>query len=312
MLCVRQMSTFDIFVAWSTILGKTAPMPYTVPFSFDKFVENISITGDHRETAETRKKAVVSLLENDFTILDSFSSGSIPRLTALKSLADLDVMVVLHWTKHIKDKGPSQVLKNVRDALGKYRTDVRRNGQAVTLHYESWPNVDIVPVSRSDNEDGTVNHYNVPDMNTGKWLSSRPRKHSATLDSKASTCGERFRPIIRMIKQWNKEHSDLLESFHIEVMAIAIFIGNIDEYTWHTYRFFDEAVKLASGSLAYEDGYADDYLDSANRKEVVKRLETARDKARSAWHLTYNGRSEHKEAIEIWRQIFGDKFPTYG
>ena len=28
-------------------------MPYTVPISFEKFVENISLTGDHKETADT-------------------------------------------------------------------------------------------------------------------------------------------------------------------------------------------------------------------------------------------------------------------
>jgi len=176
-------------------------MPYTVAISFDRFIENISLTGDHRETATARKDRIVSLLENTFTILDSFSSGSIPRHTALKGHADLDVIVVLHWTKHIKGKTPEQVLQEVRDALGEYRTNVRKNGQAVTLHYDSWPNVDIVPVSVTYNDDKSVNHYNVPDMNTEKWLTSRPRKHSHAIAGKASLCGPEFLHIVRMIKQ---------------------------------------------------------------------------------------------------------------
>jgi hypothetical protein len=71
-------------------------MPYTVPASFNKFVENISLTGDHKETAAARKDRVVSLLSNSFTILDGFATGSVPRGTALNTVADLDVMVVLH------------------------------------------------------------------------------------------------------------------------------------------------------------------------------------------------------------------------
>lgn len=71
-------------------------MPYTVPASFNKFVENISLTGDHKETATARKDRVVSLLSNSLTILDGFATGSVPRGTALKTVADLDVMVVLH------------------------------------------------------------------------------------------------------------------------------------------------------------------------------------------------------------------------
>jgi hypothetical protein len=287
-------------------------MPYTVPVSFEKFVENISLTGDHRDIADARRRRIVSLLGNTFTILDSFPSGSIPKDTALKGYADLDVMVVLHWTKHVKNKSPEQVLQGVRDALGEYRTNVRKNGQAVTLHYESWPDVDIVPVSRTKNNDGTVNHYDVPDMNTGRWLQSRPRKHAKQVESKASECGGKFKPIIRMIKQWNKEHSDLLESFHIEVMAIRAFNGIILDYPWSVFQYFDQAANLASSPLAYETGYADDYLDATQRKEVVKRFETARDKARDAWYMTYNGRNQHEKAIEIWRQIFGERFPAYG
>lgn len=287
-------------------------MPYTVSVSFDEFVTNISLTGDHHDVADARKERVVSLLKNDFTILDSFPSGSIPKNTAIKGYADLDVLVVLHYGKHIKNKSPEQVLQDVRDALGKYRTNVRKNGQAVTLYYDSWPNVDIVPVSRTTNEDGTVNHYDVPDMNTGRWLESRPRKHSKQIESKASECGSKFKPIIRMIKEWNKEHSDLLESFHIEVMAIRAFSASLTDYPWSVFQYFDQAAKLASSPLAYESGYADDYLDSAQRKEVVKRFETARDKARDAWYMTYNGRNQHEEAIEVWHQIFGERFPAYG
>lgn len=34
-------------------------MAYTVPVSFDKFRENIELTGDHRETANARKDDIV-------------------------------------------------------------------------------------------------------------------------------------------------------------------------------------------------------------------------------------------------------------
>ena len=199
-------------------------MPYTVAVSFDRFIENISLTGDHRETANARKVRIVSLLGNTFTILDSFPSGSVPRRTAVKGHADLDVIVVLHWAKHIKGKMPQEVLQEVRDALGEYRTNVRKNGQAVTLHYDSWPNVDIVPVSVTYNNNKSVNHYNVPDMNQGSWLVSRPRRHSKAIDDKALRCGPAFLNIVRMIKEWNKEHSDLLTSFHIEHRLQRFFI----------------------------------------------------------------------------------------
>jgi len=38
-----------------------------------------------------------------------------------------------------------------------------------------------------------------------------------------------------------------------------------------------------------------DYLaDGNDRKEVLDRIETARDKARTAWYLTITGRDDHE------------------
>lgn len=34
-------------------------------------------------------------------------------------------------------------------------------------------------------------------------------------------------------------------------------------------------------------------------------------KARHAWFQTYGLNNDHATAIEIWRQIFGEKFPHY-
>ena len=68
-------------------------MPYTVQVSFDTFHDNINLGGDHRATANSRRDNVVAKLSKDFAIVDSFSTGSIPKMTALHGHADLDVMV---------------------------------------------------------------------------------------------------------------------------------------------------------------------------------------------------------------------------
>jgi hypothetical protein len=154
-------------------------MAIAVESAFGEFYEQINLSGDHRETANTRKDDVVARLKKDFEVLDAFATGSLPKFTALKGNADPDVMVVLHYGKHIRDKAPSQVLESVQRSLSDYRTNVRKNGQAVTLYYKTWPNVDIVPVPRVTNKDGSVNCYEVLNANNGcaPALSSSASNH---------------------------------------------------------------------------------------------------------------------------------------
>lgn len=287
-------------------------MSYTVEASFDKFRQNIELSGDHRETANARRDRIVTLLKDQFTILEAFSSGSIPRYTALKNNSDLDIIVALHYGKHVKDKKPSEVLQSVRDCLAEYKTNVRKNGQAVTLHYKTWPNVDVVPVSQVVNDDGGVIHYKVPNMNNETWIKSRPKTHSSNMTDKNKNCGDLFKRIVKMIKQWNSIHGGLLQSFHIEVMAMSIYNRKLENYSWNVYCFFNQACELIKNSLYYDGFQVDTYLDSDKRAEILKRLEIAKAKALDAWYLTYNGRDDHEKAIGIWKQIFGDKFPNFG
>jgi len=287
-------------------------MPYTVAVSFETFLENINLKGDHRSTANGRRDDIVAKLSKSFEIVEAFSTGSIPKYTALRSHADLDVMVALHYGKHIKNKTPTQVLHNVREAIATWRTGVRRNGQAVTLHYKTWPNVDIVPVSRVVNEDGTVSHYQVPNSNTDTWIESRPKEHAANIELKSTECGYNFRRIIKMIKHWNRIHSDYLQSYHIEVLALRVFSGSLDNTTWQVFQFFENARKLLEAPLWHDAGLADDYLTWSDRQEVLKRFDTATIKSRDAWYKTYDLNSDHEGAIEVWRQIFGHDFPAFG
>lgn len=287
-------------------------MAYTVAASFDKFRENIEPEGYDRVKATARRDDLVKILSKNFTIVDSFPTGSLPKYTAVKDFADLDVFVVLHYGKHIKGKKPSEVLQAVRDSLGEYKTNVRKNGQAVTLHYKTWPKVDIVPVFFTEDSSGGVAYYNVPDMDDESWTPSKPTEHLDALSVRNDAYGIEFKRIIKMIKWWNHKHGEYLESYHIEVLALHALVGSFTTYPWEIYYFFSEAAKLLVKPLWHDLAYVDEYLGANARQLAVDRLVTARDKAYDAWYLTYGQSTDHAGAIGIWRQIFGDEFPPYG
>ena len=287
-------------------------MVWTVNSGFDAFYSSINLSDALRSVANARRDDIIRKLNGNLEVVDAFNSGSIHRFTAVGGFADIDVITVLHYGKHIKDKPPKEVLQNVRDVLGEYRTNVRKNGQAVTLHYKTWPNVDIVPACGVADDKGSIVEYQIPDMNTGKWISTNPKKHTSDIEQRSKSAGPLFRKIIKMVKWWNKKHSNYLQSYHIEVMALYCFDYDPGNYSWGILQYFDKAAELASAPLWHDKGFADDYLDYNSRQEVVKRLRAARDVARSAWYLTFGDKNDHSEAIRKWRQLFGDAFPNYG
>lgn len=286
-------------------------MAYTVQAAFNQFFDEINLSVDHRKIANDRRDHLIELLGNKFDVVDAFPSGSIPKYTALHGCADLDIMLVLHYGKHMKGKTPTQVLQAVRDAIG-YKTTVRKNGQAVTLHYVTFPKVDIVPVYYVHNGDNKPQYYCIPDANTDTWIDSNPKEHANAIQGKATECGDNFRKTIKMAKHWNKCHSDYLQSYHIEVLAQKVFEGTLLDLTWDVLQFFDKSIALLTSSLWHNGSYVDGYLSANNRTEALKRFTTARDHARTAWYHTYAERNDHKAAITNWRIVFGEKFPTYG
>lgn len=284
-------------------------MPYTVAVSFDKFIENISTTGDHKQTADTRRDAIVELLKDKFTITEAFATGSLVRGTGLKSHADVDVIVALHHKNHIEGKSPARVLEDVRERLKDYDARmVKKNGQAVTLYFKTWPNVDIVPAVQVASS-GVVVGYQIPDMNRGVWIDTYPQAH----DRAMSRLSGKDLVRIRMIKTWNKAHSECLSSFHIETLALNVptMTGT---WAWEIVTFFSKALELIDKPLFHPNtgnGQVDSYLTVADKQIAKARLTTAKDLATLAWYYTERDNND-EEAIGKYRTLFGERFPAYG
>ena len=287
-------------------------MVYTVTAAFDQFLDAINLSGDHRELANTRRDDVIGTLKDKLTVNEAFATGSIPRFTALRGSADVDVIVALHYGKHIKEKKPSEVLQLVRDSLAEYRTNVRKNGQAVTLYYKTWPNVDIVPAVQLTDGSGNITRYQIPDSIREQWVRSNPKGHGTAVDDRSSVCGANFRKLIKLVKHWNETHGTYLQSYHIEVLALQFFTSLLSDITWDAFQFLDKLASSLGFALWHDDDQVDVYLSVSDSSELQKRANRARDQARAAWHATYGTNNDDRTAISYWRQVFGDAFPTYG
>lgn len=281
-------------------------MPYTLLSSFDKFIENITIGGDTKKIATSRRDSIFNLLKDKFTIVEAFPTGSLLRNTGLKNVSDVDVIVVLHYGKHIENKTPKKVLETVQAALSGYKAVVKKNGQAVTLYFKTWPNVDIVPAKHVTVGNGKV--IKIPDMNTGRWIETDPKTH----DSKIAGLPLRGRYLIRMIKCWNNAHSNYFLSYHIEKVALkteSIRDGSNwaeDDWAWALNKYFEKAIEMTESSTSISSEYGtDEWVDLRNR------LRKAKEISYEAWQAIYSDKNVEK-AVGKLKVLFGDKFPTFG
>lgn len=284
-------------------------MPYTVMLSFEKFIENISIAGKYEHTANGRRDRIIEMFGDKFSIVEAFPTGSLVRGTGVKNHSDVDVIVALHYGKHIEGKTPARVLEDVREHLKNYRTKMaKKNGQAVTLYFDSWPNVDIVPAIRMENS-GVLTGYQIPDMVRGIWIETFPQMH----DRGMSRLLERDLTRIKMIKTWNTAHSECFSSFHLEVIALNTSIMTTT-WPWAIVEYFIKALELIDRNLYHpngSNGQVDGYLTYADRIVAKERLSRGKELATNAWYAAEH-KKDDEEAIRNYRILFGDKFPAYG
>ena len=118
-----------------------------------------------------------------------------------------------------------------------------------------------------------------------------------------------------MIKQWNRAHSALLRSFHLETLILQILNNvKISDLPSAARYVFDKAREASKFVVADPAGYGGNiaaYLDTKEKvAEVVKRFETAYTQAAEAERLATGNRVA--DAFAKWRTIFGESFPAYG
>ncbi|MEQ1618372.1 MAG: CBASS oligonucleotide cyclase [Gemmatimonas sp.] len=286
-------------------------MSRTIDEGFRQLSRNLEITDLQGQAVSTRQTNMRAALENDFTILDSFLTGSYQRSTMIAPLkeADVDIVVVLD-PKYYRQSGQADLLAAVKKALRKTYTttpDISPNGQAVTTTFTDFK-VDVVPAF---NRPG--GGYLIPDAQLQRWISTDPKKHVELWSAANKTHNGDLIPLIKMLKGWNKSRK-LLRSFHLEVLALSVFTGiTISNYASGVRYFFDHARAKIPAKLADPAGYSDDvaaHLTSRDEMDkIVERMNWAFLRAQEAERLAAGGNIQ--AAFEKWADIFKDYFPAY-
>jgi len=225
--------------------------------------------------------------------------------------ADIDIFVMLD-SSYFQQGGQAALLDKVKATLKKEypkTPKISRNGQAVTITFSDFV-VDVVP---SFFRQG--GGFLIPDSVNARWVSTDPKKHVEIWSTANSNHNGDLVPLIKMVKAWNRQHSSLLRSFHLEAMILEILTNvTINDFSSGARFVFDKARQAVKGAMYDPAGYGGNLADYLNTQQkiddVVSRLETAYTRAVDAESLEKQGKTS--AAVDKWRLIFGDYFPAYG
>ncbi len=291
-------------------------MARTVPQGFQEFRSRLEITDLQSSIVSERQKGAREAVENEFTVLNSFLTGSYQRNTLIAPLkeADIDIFVILD--DQYKNGGQAYILDRVRGVLKQaYQetTNISRNGQAVTIYFNDFE-VDVVPAFyRKFLSIIPIGGFIISDTITKTWIPTNPQEHIELWSRRNEDQNGNLIPLIKMIKAWNKVHGDLLTSFHLECLILKIMksrtitefpsaIRIIFENAKESFRHVVDPVMLSSVT---------GYLNTQEKIATAAReLEIAYVRAKMAEELVRRGIVE--DAYYFWDKLFGDYFPAYG
>ena len=286
-------------------------MPLSLSEGFKTFRANLEITELQAPVVATRQQRVRDVVEANFTVLDSFLTGSYRRNTMIAplALADVDVFIVLD-PQYYRAHTPRTLLEAVRTQLRTtYPTTPRisKNGQAVTITFTDF-RVDVVPGFYR-----TGGGYLIPDQNSGRWIETDPTRHVELWSAANGAHEGDLVPLMKMLKAWNRAHSEFLRSFHLEALTLTVLNNvTISDFPSGIRFVFGQARTAFAQPLVDPAGYGGnlcDYIDMITGAEIANRLRIAHDWAVAAEAAISNNRIDL--AFERYGQIFGDYFPAY-
>jgi hypothetical protein len=276
----------------------------TVGQAFELFKSALEITQSEQDAAKSSQATLRARLEGRLAILDDFLSGSYKRDTKIRPLTDIDLFVVLDPSYFIC--GPAGVLRLVASHLrASYpNSRLRVQNRSVNLAFFQF-GFDVVPAFYRQG-----GGFLIPSMKCNSWTSTDPKAHEKAMSDANFANGGKLKPLIKMVKCWNRSHGGRLQSFHLEVLALEVLRPPVQDYQTTAFQFFVQAADRIQYPCFDPAGLGppvDDYMTRSARLVASRHLMAAARFAERALEIERQG--HNGAARGVWRQVFGSPFP---
>lgn len=292
-------------------------MAASIPKAFDEFEAKLRPTVNQKTTIASRRSATAKYLGQSFgsnsgmELLSTRVIGSADRDTIIRPIGDIDVLAIFEDAPFYSYQDDSRkFLYRVRDALSSYRVKVvGARGQAVRLFYDQPPHVDIVPAVKRDSGGYFIASGETDFWGRHRWLTTDPDRHARWISERNEALGYNLKPLIRLLKRWNREHSLHLRSFHLEVMVATTFGTMSSNRRTTSQKFFEWATDyIRVKDPAGHSGDLSSYMTWFSKDQFRSLLKSSSQRAKKAIEAEDSGNCA--EAVRLWRIIYGPEFPA--
>jgi hypothetical protein len=273
--------------------------------------------------------------------------GSFARSTKIRPLDDIDIMIALdtkdlsyrvcttnvkmidnatsnnlsklcyNGTRYLNSRMVINAFIRMLSTIAKYdKAPKYRNGEACILDLKSYPwSFDIVPCFRAQDDSGGDAFYLIPDGN-GFWRKTDPRIDRERVQRLNKYHDGKLLNIIRLVKYWNRRPTmPSVQSYLIECIVLDFYADKLmimDNISNEFSRVLEYISKAVLKQVSDPKGFEVNINNEISSVKIAVARRAKLDQLRAEKALSYQEEGNHKIAINLWRLIFGSRFPTYG
>jgi hypothetical protein len=294
-------------------------MATAVGSAFLEFRDQIRTLDVSQATVERRQSLVRTSLSKRvaLTAPGLFLAGSMPRGTEVAPGAAIDLFATLDFGRHrslYQPDRPQLILDFVAAALDDYlpegEVSRRADGQAIRIRFEDV-DFDLTPAFPKHG-----GAYMIPNAEVGHWTAVDTSRYEIIMARANAHLAGMLKPVVRMLKIWNRSHGNLFKGYHLEVMTLNAL------HTYYPDCNYASALRQVFSLLAFVMQYptrdpvgvgeaVDVYLDvRARRQEAIALCQAAYRQACEADEAGHRPLGQ-RHAFGVWRDMFGTEFPAY-
>ena len=290
----------------------------TIADLFEEARARIAVPDDALKEARERRDLIREIVEEGFSTLRTFGSGSLAHGTQNDPLNDADAGVVLDRRVYEdlgpEGEGPCAIVEEVRSILReRLREDFPKvrfytgGHRAIRINFmepiefgaDNFTADLIVAIRR---EEGGLW---IPDLDNDGWDPSHPERHTELIIERNKATGSHFARTLRLAKHANARHGKTIFSFNVAALGL-------ESITEKVYLPEGLAMLLRHAADSLDKGLTEDpagvsgpiKVNVSRRKDAAKRFKDMAKLAEEALELDADGQTA--QAQRNWSKVLPD------